>query len=58
MPDKKLYQFCDAVQSGTCWDDKEEKLSSKGAKGQAGNLAQVPDVKFNKAINWGKKAAR
>jgi hypothetical protein len=53
MKTKTVYDFCDDIESGHCWDnDKNEVV----AKGDGARLAAVPVVNFQKVLEWDGKA--
>ncbi|TDZ38210.1 hypothetical protein C8035_v006802 [Colletotrichum spinosum] len=53
MPAKTVYPFCEDVEEGgACWSEDDEKVV---AKGSAGRIAAVPEMKFDKVLHWGEQ---
>jgi hypothetical protein len=53
MKSKTLYEFCEEVESGECWDDENIVLTDKTAGVSALDSARVkPISKYGDVINW------
>ncbi|KAI7162448.1 hypothetical protein KC349_g1962 [Hortaea werneckii] len=54
MPTKTQYPFCDDVDSGNCWDDEADKVTTKGgfSTDSLGADDSVPAMNFTSTVVW------
>jgi hypothetical protein len=52
MNSKTLYDFCDEVTAGDCWDDDSNVLTSKGVGRIASAGGSEPKSKYGEVISW------
>lgn len=51
MKSKTVYDFCDEVEAGECWDDENNVLTNKTG-GVSAFAAEEPASKYGNVINW------